>query len=71
MCAICGLFRPDGGTLDPARVSAMRDATVRERFVEFGAEPLTSTPDELGRYIAAEVVKWRELITRAGIKLEQ
>lgn len=52
-------------------VAAMRDAAVRERFVEFGAEPLTSTPEELGRFISAEVVKWRELIARAGIKLEQ
>jgi tripartite-type tricarboxylate transporter receptor subunit TctC len=28
------------------------------------------TPDELGRYIAAEVVKWRDIITKAGIKLD-
>lgn len=52
-------------------VAAMRDAAVRERFVDFGAEPLTSTPEELERFISAEVVKWRELIARAGIKLEQ
>jgi tripartite-type tricarboxylate transporter receptor subunit TctC len=52
-------------------VAAMRDAGVRERFVEFGAEPLSATPEEFGRFIAEEVVKWRELIARAGIKLEQ
>ena len=52
-------------------VAAMGDTAVRERFVEFGAEPLTSTPEELGHFISAEVVKWRELIAKAGIKLEQ
>jgi len=66
-----GTPRPIVDRLNAEVLAAMRDATVRERFVEFGAEPLTSTPDELGRYISAEVVKWRELITRAGIKLEQ
>jgi tripartite-type tricarboxylate transporter receptor subunit TctC len=52
-------------------VAAMADTTVRGRFVEFGAEPVTSTPEELTRFISAEVVKWRDLIARAGIKLEQ
>jgi tripartite-type tricarboxylate transporter receptor subunit TctC len=43
---------------------------VRARFVEFGAEPMTTTPEELGRFIASEVVKWREIIAKAGIKLD-
>jgi tripartite-type tricarboxylate transporter receptor subunit TctC len=44
---------------------------VRTRFTDFGAEPLSSTPEELGRYVSAEMVRWREIITKAGIKLEQ
>ena len=51
--------------------AAMADPAVRARFVDFGAEPLATTPDELARYISSEVVKWRELIAKAGIKLEQ
>jgi tripartite-type tricarboxylate transporter receptor subunit TctC len=50
--------------------AAMADPAVRARFVDFGAEPLATTPDELSRYISSEVVKWRELIAKAGIKLE-
>ena len=52
-------------------VAAMAEPAVKSRFIEFGAEPLTMTPDELGRFISAEVVKWRGLIAKAGIKLEQ
>ena len=47
--------------------AAMSDASVRTRFIDFGAEPLASTPDELGKHLASEVVKWREIITKGGI----
>ena len=50
--------------------AATADPAVRLLFAGFGAEPLASTPEELGRYISAEVVKWREIITKAGITLE-
>jgi len=49
---------------------AMADPTVKGRFVEFGAEPMTSSPEEFARYISQEVVKWRDLIVKAGIKAE-
>jgi tripartite-type tricarboxylate transporter receptor subunit TctC len=62
--------RPIIDKLNAEVVNAMSDAQVRARFVEFGAEPVTTTPDELGRFIASEVIKWREIITKAGIKLE-
>lgn len=50
--------------------SAMADPAVRGRFLEFGAEPMTSSPDEFGRFIASEVAKWRDLIAKAGIKAD-
>ena len=50
--------------------AAVADPAVRNRFTEFGAEPLTSTPEELAKYISAEVARWREIITRGGITLE-
>jgi tripartite-type tricarboxylate transporter receptor subunit TctC len=51
-------------------VSAMADPAVRARFAEFGAEPMASTPEELGRFISAEVSKWRDIITKAGITVD-
>ena len=66
-----GTPRPIVDKLHGEVVAAMADRAVRERFVEFGAEPMATTPDELGRFIGAEVVKWREIITKAGIRLDQ
>ena len=51
-------------------IAAVADPAVRGRFTDFGAEPISSTPEELGRYVSAEVAKWREIITRGGITLE-
>jgi len=65
-----GTPRPIVDKLNAAVVAAMADPAVKSRFVEFGAEPMATSPDELARYIRAEVVKWRDLIAKAGIKLE-
>jgi tripartite-type tricarboxylate transporter receptor subunit TctC len=72
-----GFLAPKGTPRGPIErlnrevAAAVADPAVRGRFAEFGAEPLDSTPEELGRFIASEVVKWREIITRGGITLEQ
>jgi tripartite-type tricarboxylate transporter receptor subunit TctC len=50
--------------------AAVADPAVRARFTDFGAEPLASTPEEFGRFISAEVSKWRAITTRAGITLD-
>ncbi len=50
--------------------AATADATVRQRFSEFGAEALASTPEEFARYITSEVARWREIIARGNITAE-
>lgn len=62
-----GTPRPVVDKLYRATGAAMADASVRTRFIDFGAEPMATTPDELAKYISAEVVKWREIITKGGI----
>lgn len=47
---------------------AMHDSTVRDRFVEQGAEPVSPGPEELKKFIASETAKWREAIRKAGIE---
>lgn len=47
------------------------DPAVRARLSDLGAEAVLTTPEELGRHISAEIAKWREIITKAGITLEQ
>jgi tripartite-type tricarboxylate transporter receptor subunit TctC len=65
-----GTPRPPVDRRNKEIAAAIADPAVRSRFSDFGAEPLASTPEELGRYIAAEVVKWRAIITKGEIALE-
>ncbi len=48
--------------------AALSDPELRKKFTEQGAEPVIFTPDELGKFISAEIVKWRDIITKAGIQ---
>jgi tripartite-type tricarboxylate transporter receptor subunit TctC len=48
----------------------MSDAELRRKFIELGAEPVTSTPAELRAFISAEIAKWRKVIETAGIRAD-
>lgn len=47
-------------------VVAMPD--VRQRFLDLGSEPGTSTPQELGDRLKADIAKWKAVIDQAGIE---
>lgn len=51
--------------------ATMADPGVRARFSELGAEPVVTKPEELRQFISAEVAKWRDIITKAQISVEQ
>lgn len=51
-------------------VLAIVDPATNKRLVEAGIDPATSTPGELRAFISAEVVKWRDVIQKAGISPE-
>jgi tripartite-type tricarboxylate transporter receptor subunit TctC len=65
-----GTPRPIIDRLHAEVVAVMADRAVRGRFVEFGAEPMATSSDDFARFISAEVAKWRELISKAGIRLD-
>ena len=50
--------------------AAIADPVVRARFVDFGAEPSATSPDEFSKFISAEIVKWRGIITKGGIAID-
>lgn len=50
-------------------VAALSHDAVSSRLLELGATPSGSTPDELARFLAAEMDKWGQLITEAKISL--
>jgi tripartite-type tricarboxylate transporter receptor subunit TctC len=42
----------------------------KKRFESEGAEPLAMSPEEVGRFIAAETAKWARVVKDAGIRAE-
>ena len=60
--------KPIVAKLNHEFTAALSDPELRKKFTEQGAEPVIFTPDELGKFISAEIVKWRDIITKAGIQ---
>lgn len=56
--------------LNKALVDAVKDPATNKRLVDAGIDPATSTPAGLRKFISDEVVKWREVIIKAGITPE-
>jgi tripartite-type tricarboxylate transporter receptor subunit TctC len=71
-----GLLAP--ARTPPAVVSQLRTVTaqilaqpeLQKKFEQQGAETVRMTPDEFGRFIKAEMVKWGRVVKEAGIKAE-
>jgi tripartite-type tricarboxylate transporter receptor subunit TctC len=63
-----GTPKPVIDKLYKALDEAVNDPAVRARFVEQGAEPAASGPEELQKFIVAETAKWHDIITKAGIE---
>ena len=50
--------------------AVLQSPDTEKRFVNEGAEPVTKTPAELGKYVADEMAKWVELARIANIRGE-
>lgn len=49
---------------------AMASSDLRQRFVDLGAEPMASSPEEFGAFVKSEYQHWGKLIKDAGIRIE-
>jgi tripartite-type tricarboxylate transporter receptor subunit TctC len=49
---------------------ALADPALKDKLVEQGIVAVGSTPDEFRAFVAEEIVRWRKVITDAGIKME-
>jgi len=67
LLAPAGTPKPIIDKIYKALAEAAKDPTVKTRFIELGAEPVSPGPEELAKFIASETVKWREIIKTAGI----
>ena len=50
--------------------AALGSPQVRQKFEEQGFEPFATSPDEAGKFLAAEIKRYAALIKSKGIKLE-
>jgi tripartite-type tricarboxylate transporter receptor subunit TctC len=64
-----GTPKPVVDALVKANQDALKDATVKQRFADLGAEPVSmdkATPAYLQKFLAAEIAKWGPIIKKAG-----
>jgi tripartite-type tricarboxylate transporter receptor subunit TctC len=73
---VYGIVAPTGTPKDVvARLNAdihkaLQDAELRDRLLGQGFEVRTSTPEQLGSYIQAEITKWAPIVKESGVKPE-
>ena len=53
--------------LNKALADALAKDSVRKQIVDIGAQPRSSTSEELTRHVAAEIAKWQGVREKAGI----
>jgi tripartite-type tricarboxylate transporter receptor subunit TctC len=71
-----GLSAPKGtpgeivATLNKAVNEVLKDPKLIARFAELGGVPMPMTPEEYGKLIADETVKWRKVVEFAGVSVD-
>jgi tripartite-type tricarboxylate transporter receptor subunit TctC len=56
--------------LNAAVVAAMKHPELRSRYIDNGADPSTTTPEQYAAFVESEIAKWAKVIKAAGIKGE-
>ncbi len=54
--------------LNGAIVAALNDAEIKKKLNDLGADPMPMTPAEFKTFIAAEIVRWQEIIKKGNIQ---
>lgn len=71
-----GILAPAGtprdviAKINAALVTTLADPELKERFINFGVEASSSTPEALDAIIAKEVPEWKKIIADGGVKAE-
>nr|AHZ45681.1 tripartite tricarboxylate transporter family receptor [uncultured bacterium] len=71
-----GIFVPTGtprdivNTLAAAIAKAARSPDTRQRLLDQGAEPVGNSPEEFGKIMKEEVVRWAEVVRVSGAKAD-
>jgi tripartite-type tricarboxylate transporter receptor subunit TctC len=65
-----GIPRPIVDKLNAAINRAIQSPTFKERFASIGDEPAGGTPEDFAETIAKDSAKWKEVVQRAGVRLD-
>ncbi|MBI4193623.1 MAG: tripartite tricarboxylate transporter substrate binding protein [Betaproteobacteria bacterium] len=71
-----GVLAPAGtprdivGKMHATVVRVLQDSDTRKRFINDGADPVGSSPEQFAAFIRAETVKWAKVVREAGLKSE-
>jgi tripartite-type tricarboxylate transporter receptor subunit TctC len=49
---------------------AMQTPQLKQRYATEGAEAVPTTPQQFTKYVHGEVMRWRQVVKDAGLKLE-
>ena len=70
-----GLFAPAGtpaaiiSKLGAETVAMIADPKVKAQIIKIGADPMSTSPEDLSKLLSSDIVKWRDLITATGISI--
>jgi tripartite-type tricarboxylate transporter receptor subunit TctC len=67
--APAGTPKPIVTLLNQELVEALAEADMRDKLARTGVNPGSSSPEELGKHLRAEVTKWARVVKAAGIPI--
>jgi tripartite-type tricarboxylate transporter receptor subunit TctC len=70
LMAPAGTPLPVRKKIQAAIATAMSDAKVRAATVEQALEPVASTPEDFGAFLAKETVRWQEVVTKVNLQMD-
>ena len=56
--------------LNAEYAKVVADPVIRQKLVDAGVEPVTSSPEEMNAYIKSETAKWAQVIKQSDIKID-
>lgn len=68
--APAGTPRAEINRLNAELAKALADPETRQKLIEAGIEPMTSSPEKFAEYAKSEAAKWSEVTRKAKISLD-
>ncbi|MCU0888442.1 MAG: tripartite tricarboxylate transporter substrate binding protein [Rubritepida sp.] len=70
MFAAAGIPEPALRTLNAEINALLGTEETRARFAQMGGVPMPGSPEDFGRFVQAEIAKWRGVIQREGLQMD-